>query len=68
MTLGVTCFLPQGRANAHRGEVRRKPFCCTLSAMAGDLQPGWGHASVPGLLGLWWREEAAWVGSRRSSP
>lgn len=30
--------------------------------MAGELQISWGHLSVPGLGGLWWWEEAVWVG------
>lgn len=47
--------------------MRRRPFCSTISAVAGDLQAGWGHPSVPGLVGLWWWEEAAWTGRLRCS-
>lgn len=42
--------------------MRRRPSSRTISAMAGDLQTGWGHPSVLGLVGLWWWEEAAQVG------
>ena len=42
--------------------MKRRPSCCTISAVAGDLQIGWGQPSVPGLVGLWRWEEAAWVG------
>lgn len=30
--------------------------------MAGGLQTNWGHPSLLGLVGLWWWEEAVWVG------
>lgn len=42
--------------------MRRRPSCCTISAVAGDLQTSWGHPSVPGVVGLWQWEDAAWVG------